>query len=91
MAQQTLTRPNGSQVRITATKMYGAGLTPSIDVQVHHRANLRYKWKLASKEPHKDWRTMSVMEYVAKGKPEALQLASHAEILKVSKLAWEGV
>lgn len=85
--QQVLTRANGSQVRITATVMFGRGLTPSIDVYVHHRENESQAWKLASDRPHPDWRSMSVDDYIKRGRAEIFRLCSHGEIFRAGALA----
>ena len=78
-----LQRVDGSEVRITATAMYGAGLTRSVDVYVHRRESSDRIWKLCSDRPHPSWREMSVDEYIKHGRSEMLQAVSHGEILKV--------
>lgn len=75
-------RPNGSEARITATEMFGAGLHRSVDVYVHHRESPEHPWKLANDRPHPDWRAMSVQEYIERGRAEKFQVVSHGEIFK---------
>jgi hypothetical protein len=81
---QILQRDDGSEVRITARRCYGLGLTPSIDVYVHRRESQSHPWALMSDRPHPDWRSMSVDEYVKRGRSEMLRTVSHGEILKVT-------
>jgi len=73
---------DGSEVRITATAMYGAGLTRSVDVYVHRRDSSDQSWKLCNNRPHPNWREMSVDEYIKHGRSEMLRVVSHGEILK---------
>jgi hypothetical protein len=79
-----LKRQDGSEVRIVAQAFFGAGLHRSIGVDVFHRQSSGHSWELCRDEPHPDWRTMSVDEYVKRGRSEKLQAASHAEILSVA-------
>jgi len=85
--QQILTRANGSQVRITASIMFGRGLTPSVDLYVHHRETKGHPWKLANDRPHPDWRTMSVDDYIKRGRAEIFRLCSHGELFRAGALA----
>jgi len=78
--QKVLKRANGSEVRITANPYWERDMTPGVDVFVHHRESPEQPWKLASKEPHPDWRKMSVSEYVERGRAEIYRLCSHGEI-----------
>lgn len=79
-------RPDGSEVKITATAMFGAGLARSVDVFVHRRETPEHHWRLCSDRPHPDWRQMSVDEYIAGGRSEMLQAASSGEILQVASM-----
>lgn len=74
-------RDDGSEVKIVAQAFFGPGLHRSVDVYVLRRESSGHNWKLCGKEPHPDWRTMSVDEYVKHGRSEMLQAASHGEIL----------
>lgn len=76
-----ITRDNGSQARITATRM-GAPLHTSVDVYVHRRDSTDHEWTLCSNRPHPDWRTMPVDDYIKFGRSEQLKTVSHGEILK---------
>tara|TARA_B100000700_G_scaffold331341_1_gene463296 strand:+ start:7603 stop:7914 length:312 start_codon:yes stop_codon:yes gene_type:complete len=80
---QIIQRKDGSEIKITATEMYGLGLQPSIDFYVHHRENSEQQWKLLGKRPHTNSKNMSVDDYVKYGRPEYLNYVSHGEILKV--------
>jgi hypothetical protein len=84
--RQVLTRQNGSEVRITATQMFGAGLHSSNDVYVHRRASANDDWILCSDQPHPNARTLSREQYLAFGRPEKFQYVSHGEILKLSAM-----
>ncbi|MEX3983908.1 hypothetical protein AB4Y45_33525 [Paraburkholderia sp. EG287A] len=77
-------RKDGSDVKIVAEAFFGAGLHCSVGVYVLRRESAEHDWKLCSKEPHPDWRAMSVDEYVKRGRSEMLQAASHGEILAVA-------
>ena len=81
-------RGDGSEVRITATAMYGAGLTRSVDVYVHRRDSSNKDWKLCSDRPYPNWREMSVDEYIKHGRSEMLRMVSHGEILKTTSELW---
>ncbi len=84
--EQLLQRPDGSEVKIVAQASYGAGLKRSVGVYVLARESSSHAWRVASDRPHPDWRTMSVAEYVKRGRSEMLQLVTHGEILKVANL-----
>ena len=79
-----INRPDGSEVRIVAFAAFGAGLTRSIGVYVHRRESPAHDWTLCNDRPHPDWRTMSVDEYIKRGRSEMLQAVSHSEILKLT-------
>jgi hypothetical protein len=79
-----LKRTDGSEVRIVAQAYFGAGLHRSVGVDVFRRQSPGHNWEYCREEPHPDWRTMSVDEYVRRGRSEKLQAASHAEILSVA-------
>lgn len=81
---QTLQRADGSEARIVAQACFGAGLQQSIDVYVHRRESPDHEWVLCSDSPHKDWRDMSVDEYIKHGRSEVLQTVSPGEIMKVA-------
>ncbi len=81
-AQQTITRPNGAEVKIVAEECFGAGLHRSVSVFVLYRGSNAEEWSLASDRPHPDWRSMSVEEYKRHGRSKMLQVATPAEILK---------
>ena len=80
--KQIIQRKDGSEVRIVAQEFFGFGLTRSVGVYVHSRQSSLHAWKLASDQPHPDWRKMSRKDYIQHGRSEMLQLVSHGEILK---------
>lgn len=82
---QILERKDGTQVKLVATEMFGAGLQRSIDVFALKRNHVNEAWQSVSNRPHPDWRSMSVSDYIRHGRSELLRLVSHAEILKVTK------
>lgn len=85
-ATKVFPRADGSEARVTATAMFGSGLHQSIDICVFVRKNADQNWRLCNKDPHPDWRVMSVNEYVQFGRPEHLQAVSFGELLGVSSL-----
>ena len=86
IVSQLIERDNGSQVKIVAEEFFGAGLHRSVGFFVLYRESGAHDWKLASDQPHPDWRFMSVDDYVRFGRPEHLRVASIGEILKVGHL-----
>ena len=78
-----LQREDGSQVRITGQPCYDLGLKLNVGVYVHYRNSPEGEWLLASDEKHPDWRTMSVAEYIERGRSQVDQLTSHGEIFRV--------
>ncbi len=87
---QEILRPDGSEVRIVATStkdfMTRPGLHPAPDVYVLRRSSNKGKWSLCSKDPHPDAKSMSVDEYLKRGRSEMLMAVTHAEIIKVTRL-----
>lgn len=81
---RVLHRPDGSDVRIVAQTCYGRGLRRSIDFYVHRRESPSHDWKLLNDRPHPDWRSMSVDEYIKRGRAEMLQAVTWGEIFKVT-------
>lgn len=81
---QTLTRADGSEVRIVVEQAFGRGLTPSLGVYVLRRPTSADNWQLCSTAPHKDWRTMSVDEYKKHGRSEMLRYVTCGEILRLT-------
>lgn len=78
-------RPDGTQVRITMERMYGLGLHESVDTRIHYRKSSDEPWKLASNQPHPNWRQMSVDEYKRSGRPEMFRYITTGELLKASQ------
>lgn len=80
---EILERADGSQVKVVAEEGFGTGLHRSIGVYVLRRANENQPWKLCSDKPDPNWRSMSVTDYVRRGRSEMLQTVSTGEIFKV--------
>ena len=83
---QILERKDGSEVKIVAQTFFGTGLHESTDVYVLQRESKEHAWKLCSEKPHPEWLTMSVDDYVKRGRSEMLTAASIGEILKVTSM-----
>jgi hypothetical protein len=83
---KVLLRPDGSQVRIVAEIMFGAGLHPSTDVTVFKRDNESQPWKLCNDRPAEGWKQMPLSEYISRGRSEVLRTVSHGEIFAVAAL-----
>ena len=79
---QIIQRDDGSEVRIVAELLFGAGLYRSVGVHVHRRESQDQEWFLLSDKPHPDWMKMSVADYIDHGRSPMLQAVSHGEILK---------
>lgn len=84
-ASNHIRRADGSEVKIVASVMHGAGLHQSIGTYVLCRADAAQPWRVANDRPHPDWRTMSVAEYVQHGRPETLRLTSFGERCAVTR------
>ena len=82
VVENLIRRADGSEAKIVAREYFGAGLTRSVGVDVFRRPNATSQWKLCSDRPHPDWRSMSVDEYVRRGRSEMLQTVSLGEMLK---------
>lgn len=85
---QIFVRDNGNQVRITAQRYCSTpgSLKSNVNVMVHYRKNKSENWNLCNNRPDKNWRKMSVDEYVKEGRPEMFRYATIMEILKVSSM-----
>lgn len=83
---QLMQRDDGSEARIVATACFGAGLHMSIDVYVHRRPNAEAPWELCSQDPHPDWKTMSVADYIDHGRSPMLRTVSQGEILRATSM-----
>lgn len=83
---QVFRRTNGSEAKIVAQAMFGIGGHQSIDVFVLRRESISDEWSLCSDRPHPEWRTMSVDDYVQRGRSEMLSSVSPAEILSLTRL-----
>lgn len=85
---QTLTRDDGSEVKIVATRWYNSNLDPTKDVYVLRRENPDANWEFLSDTPHPDWKTMPREEYIKYGRSPMRQAVTFAEICKVTQ--WLG-
>ena len=82
---QIFPREDGSEARIVAEN-FGDQWNPSIGIYVHKRENPESPWKLCNDRPHKDWKAMSVDDYVKYGRSEVLQTISFGERVRVTSL-----
>lgn len=81
-------RKDGSEVKIVANAAYcGPHLELSVFVYVFRRENSDQDWQLTSDRPHPDWRTMSVEEYIKRGRSEMFRTVTHGEIFAASQAA----
>lgn len=87
--EHLIRRADGSEVKIVAQDFFSVGFERSISAYVLRRESPESHWNLCADRPHPDWRKMSVDEYVRHGRPEMLQVASAAEILKVTSLLFK--
>lgn len=78
-----ISRSDGSEVKIVAETLFGAGLQESVGVDVFRRESPEHSWVYCSDQPHPDWQAMSVEEYVKHGRSEMLQTVSPGEMLAV--------
>jgi len=78
-------RPDGAEVKIVAQASFGLDMKFSADVFVLRRESVNDDWRVLSDRPHPDWRTMSVDEYIKRGRSEMLQNVNHGQILKAAQ------
>lgn len=83
--ERILSRPDGSEARIVAQEMFGAGLHRSIDVYVHRRESPQAPWVLMSDRPAPGWREMPLAQYEKEGRSPMLQTVSPGELLSVTQ------
>lgn len=86
---QILQRADGSEAKIVAQTMFGAGLHPSVDVTVFRRPGPGQNWHLCNDRPAANWRQMSVDQYISEGRSEALRTVRPGEILRAVALLGE--
>nr|WP_250697738.1 hypothetical protein [Escherichia coli] len=61
-----------------------AGLQPRLMCTFSRRDSSESNWSLCGKDPHPEWRKMSVDEYQKFGRSEMLRYATPGEILRVA-------
>ena len=83
---QLLARADGSEVKIVAQTMFGAGLHESVDVCVFRRGSPDDNWSLCNDRPAEGWREMPLDRYVKEGGSEVLRTVTHGEILRAVAL-----
>jgi len=83
---QVLQRADGSEAKIVAQTMFGAGLHPSVDVTVFRRTGPCGDWNLCNDRPADNWKQMSVAKYISDGRSEALRTVTPGEILRAVSL-----
>lgn len=79
-------REDGSQVRIVAENCALPGNPKQIGYYVHKRKSAGSNWELCNDRPHKDWKKMSVEDYINHGRSEVFQVLTHSEILGVTSM-----
>ena len=77
-----LSRPDGSEVKIVATLSFGIDGKPYQSTDVFRRNGLDSNWHYCSDQPHPDWLSMSVDEYIKRGRSEKFRTVTHGEIFK---------
>lgn len=84
---RTLTKTDGTQIRLTATmcpRLGGHGM--DVDIFADARPGADQPWARVSDRPHPDWRAMSVQAYVERGRSQLLQLlGSPGQLLALSR------
>lgn len=83
--EKFLTAPTGQEVRMLAQAYVGRGLDISIGLDVFVKDTPDSEWRLCGNSPHPDWRSMSVEDYVARGRPEWLRYISHGRAIVVKQ------
>lgn len=81
--EQLIQRDDGSELKIVAQEMFGAGLARSVDVYVLSRPDGKSPWEVLSDRPAANWREMSVQEYIDGGRSPMLQSVTPGQILAV--------
>lgn len=82
--ERLLPQKNGSEVKLIGQALSGSGISLSVDVFALHRESADKSWRRLSDQPHPDWRSMSVEEYVERGRSELHQLVGHGPILAMA-------
>lgn len=85
--EQVLQRTDGSEVKIVAHTICSfLEDTPSVETFVLWRESSKHDWQYASEQPHPNWRSMSVDEYIKHGRPKMLQVTTFGERVRVAQL-----
>lgn len=79
---KVMKKDDGTEFRIVGELVIGFSDT-SVDYYVHRRQSTEHPWELLSKDPHPDWRTMSVDEYTKRGRSPLLQALRFPELFKL--------
>ncbi len=79
---KVMKKDDGTEFRIVGELVIGFSDT-AIDYYVHRRQSPESPWELLSKDPHPDWRTMSVDEYTKRGRSPLLQALRFPELFKL--------
>ena len=77
-----IVREDGSEVKIRVAKSVNVIGNDSFWVDVYHKSDTGGDWRLCGDRPHINWRSMSVDDYLKKGRPECFNYVSHGEVLK---------
>lgn len=79
---KVMKKGDGTEFRIVGDLCIGFSET-SVDYYFHRRQSPEHPWELLSKDPHPDWRTMSVDEYTKRGRSPLLQALRFPELFKL--------
>lgn len=80
-----MAKSDGTEFRIVGTLVVGMSET-AVDYYVHRRQSPAHDWELLSRDPHPDWRTMSVDEYRQRGRSPLLQALTFPELFKLCRV-----
>lgn len=83
--EKFLTAPTGQEVRMLAQAYVGRGLDIGIGLDVFVKDTPDSAWRLCRNSPHPDWRSMSVDDYIAWGRPEWLKYVSHGQAIQIKQ------
>jgi hypothetical protein len=89
--ENLIQREDGSEVKIVAQACFDLNQKCTADVFVLGRASAKDDWRVLSDRPHPDWRTMSVDEYVKRGRSEVLQAVSPGQLLKAAQTLYRNL
>lgn len=83
--EKFLMSPTGQGVRMLAQAYVGRGLDIGIGLDVFVKDTPDSAWRLCRNSPHPDWRSMSVDDYITRGRPEWLKYVSHGQAIQIKQ------